>query len=157
MTTKTFENTLKNREKELEAKLEKTSPKQEENEVNINLLLSRKAIEVSFKFDPGYTTAKALTDFGFQWWIGHPVYEHADTRAARAFLNKLLNVELEIDEAPVQQETLDIEVRGDPEPVDPAFEYYTKQVDALRQHLKLDAADLQLAAIDALYKITFAN
>jgi hypothetical protein len=161
-----YDDYLKDKTAELEKSLEDENgllpPKKkpvppDENEYTIDLLLSQKRIKVRFKFDPGYETGKALTDFGFQWLIGQPIYEHDDTLEARKFLNKCLGADLELD-CFEEKETTKLEVRETPQPeADSEFEKYQAQVRELGLHFKLDQADLCLKAIDTLYKITFAN
>lgn len=160
---KTYEEHLKARAASLEKSLEDDGllpPKKkpvspEDNEYTIDLLLSQKRIKVSFKFDPGYETGKTLTDFGFQWLIGHPIYEHDDTQETRKFLNEYLGADLELE----QSVTLEIRDENAPQPIPDSsdFEEYVIKVKKLLTHYKIDQADLGVLAIDTLYKTTFPN
>ena len=133
---------------------------QEPLKIDIDLVLDRNRIDVRFNRNPGEAICSTLKAAGFRFKAHmNKAWIHKDTDENRRFLNREFNADLEMKDSPKPA----LQLMPAPEPAAPvqpstqdtAFEHYKWQVDQLMDHFKVSAADLQLLAIDVLYRETF--
>lgn len=132
-------------------------------QVRIERVLTRNRLDILFSAKPGEEIRTALTDQGFKYDGERKAWYHRDTLLNRAFVAKrfnapeLLTPEDTAPEAPVTPVNPSCEVISDTleESTSKDYERFKSQVRALQAELQLDAADLMLQAIEALYTQTF--
>ena len=113
--------------------------------------LDAKRLKLFFSAKPSKETLQQLKDQDFKW-DNDGIFWHAkDCLVNRMFLAATFDL------PDLMQDVYNDDVKpSEPEVFDnPIWTTYKKQVLALQEHLKLDAADLMLKAIDCLYTSTF--
>ncbi len=120
--------------------------------VRCERVLNRNRLDLYFSAKPSKETRNELKDQGFTWDDSRQCWRHQDTTINRLYLADKFNL------PELMQDKFNDEAKDEDETkqdFSPHYMRFKNQVKSLQEHLKIDAADLMLQAIDCLYTQTF--
>lgn len=165
--TTSFQDILKQKSAALSQSM--TTPKKPDGPLECTVTIDDNVkpaeLHVWFNRYPGPDIIADLKAAGFRW--NSRVWWAIDSEPKRAFCRARLNakeldpfVNLYVEQLPEDKPIPKIIVAPEVEPAKPdtsPFGIYKCQVNELLEYLKIEAADLQLLAIDKLHKATFGR